>query len=60
MEPYANFTAPLLGKSIKKSKKVFDDAKITDHHAIIPTGVKPSGLILEEKEGIRFNCSTFL
>ncbi len=50
MEPYANFTAPLLGKPIKKSKKVFDDAKITDHHAIIPTGVKPSGLILEEKK----------
>lgn len=49
MEPYANFTAPLLGKPIKKSKKVFDDAKITDHHAIIPTGVKPSGLMLEEK-----------
>ncbi len=49
MEPYANFTAPLLGKPIKKSKKVFDDAKITDHHAIIPTGVKPSGLALEEK-----------
>ena len=49
MEPYSNFTAPLLGKPIKKSKKVFDDAKITDHHAIIPTGVKPTGLILEEK-----------
>jgi DNA topoisomerase III len=49
MEPYANFTAPLLGKPIKKSKKVFDDAKITDHHAIIPTGIKPSGLMLEEK-----------
>ncbi|HEX2936177.1 MAG TPA: DNA topoisomerase 3 [Bacteroidales bacterium] len=50
MEPYANFTAPLLEKPIKKSKKVFDDAKITDHHAIIPTGVKPSGLIYEEKK----------
>jgi DNA topoisomerase III len=50
MEPYANFTAPLLGKPIKKSKKVFDDAKITDHHAIIPTGIKPSGLMLEEKK----------
>ncbi|BDX39707.1 DNA topoisomerase III [Tenuifilaceae bacterium CYCD] len=49
MEPYSSFTAPLLGKPIKKSKKVFDDAKITDHHAIIPTGVKPSGLIMEEK-----------
>ena len=49
MEPYAGFTAPLLGKPIKKSKKVFDDTKITDHHAIIPTGVRPSGLIPEEK-----------
>ena len=49
MEPYANFTAPLLGKPIKKSKKVFDDTKITDHHAIIPTGIKPNGLRLEEK-----------
>jgi DNA topoisomerase-3 len=49
MEPYANFTAPLLGKPIKKSKKVFDDTKITDHHAIIPTGIKPAGLIVEEK-----------
>jgi DNA topoisomerase III len=50
MEPYANFTAPILEKPIKKSKKVFDDTKITDHHAIIPTGIKPSGLILEEKK----------
>lgn len=49
MEPYANFTAPLLGKPIRKSKKVFDDDKITDHHAIIPTGVRPSGLLLEQK-----------
>jgi len=49
MEPYANFTAPLLEKPIRKSKKIFDDAKITDHHAIIPTGVRPSGLQLEEK-----------
>ena len=50
MTPYANFTSPLLAKPIKKSKKVFDDAKITDHHAIIPTGIMPSGLILEEKK----------
>ncbi len=50
MTPYANFTALLLGKPIKKSKKVFDDTKITDHHAIIPTGIMPSGLILEEKK----------
>ena len=50
MEPYANFIEPLLGKPIRKSKKVFDDKKITDHHAIIPTGVKPGGLILQEKQ----------
>lgn len=49
MEPYANFTSPLLEKPIRKSKKVFDDDKITDHHAIVPTGVHPSGLIIEEK-----------
>jgi len=50
MTPYANFTAALLGKPIKKSKKVFDDTKITDHHAIIPTGIKPEGLMLPEKQ----------
>jgi DNA topoisomerase-3 len=50
MEPYANFTAPLIGKPIKNSKKVFDDTKITDHHAIIPTGIRPSGLMLDEKK----------
>lgn len=49
MEPYANFIEPLLGQPIRKSKKVFDDDKITDHHAIIPTGIRPLGLMLEEK-----------
>ncbi|MDA3817641.1 MAG: DNA topoisomerase, partial [Prolixibacteraceae bacterium] len=49
MEPYANFTSLLLKKPIKKNKKIFDDKKITDHHAIVPTGVAPSGLRLEEK-----------
>ena len=37
---YSNFVKPLLGKKIKKSSKVFDDKKVTDHHAIIPTGVQ--------------------
>lgn len=50
MEPYANFTTPLLGKTIKKTKQIFDDTKITDHHAIIPTGIKPDGLFLEQKQ----------
>ncbi len=35
---YSQFTQPLAGKKIRKSKKVFDDKKVTDHHAIIPTG----------------------
>ena len=37
---YATLTEPLLGKKIKKSAKVFNDKKVTDHHAIIPTGVQ--------------------
>ena len=35
---YATLTQPLDGKKLKKTKKVFDDGKVTDHHAIIPTG----------------------
>ena len=47
---YKNLTAPILAKPILKSKAVFDDKKVTDHHAIIPTGVLPSGsLAIEEK-----------
>ncbi|WP_291912344.1 type IA DNA topoisomerase [Chitinophaga sp. CB10] len=49
MTPYAALTAPLLAKPIPKLKTVFDDKKVTDHHAIIPTGVYPQGLPLEEK-----------
>jgi len=37
---YAALTEPLLAKKIKKSPKVFNDKKVTDHHAIIPTGVQ--------------------
>ncbi len=36
---YEQFTAPLYGKKLIKSKKAFDSSKVTDHHAIIPTGV---------------------
>ena len=51
MKPYAQFTKALLDKPIRKSKKVFDDKKITDHHAIIPTGITPpSGMYLPEKQ----------
>ncbi|MFB9056385.1 DNA topoisomerase 3 [Mariniflexile ostreae] len=37
---YSVLTEPLLGKKIKKSSKVFNDKKVTDHHAIIPTGMQ--------------------
>jgi DNA topoisomerase-3 len=51
MKPYANFTKEIADKPIRKSKKVFDDSKITDHHAIIPTGIVPSGgLAIQEKQ----------
>lgn len=44
MAPYAELVKPLGGKKLPKSKKVFDSSKVTDHHAIIPTGVPPTGL----------------
>ena len=42
--PYAELIKPLGGKPLPKTKKVFDSSKVTDHHAIIPTGVPPQGL----------------
>ncbi|MFA8300626.1 MAG: DNA topoisomerase 3 [Hyphomicrobiales bacterium] len=44
LKSYSEYTNPLLGNKIRKSKKVFDDKKITDHHAIIPTGVYTGSL----------------
>jgi len=51
LHPYAPLIQPLMGKKLKKSKKVFDSSKVTDHHAIIPTGQDPSqaGLTMDEK-----------
>ena len=42
--PYADLVRPLGGKPLLKSKKVFDSSKVTDHHAIIPTGMVPTAL----------------
>ncbi len=50
LRDYQTFTAPLLEKPLQKSKKVFDNKKVTDHHAIIPTGVYPQGLTDIEKK----------
>ena len=51
LRPYAPLIQPLMGKKLKKSKKVFDSSKVTDHHAIIPTGTDPStvSITLDEK-----------
>ena len=49
LKPYEAWTAPLAGKTLIKSKKVFDNSKVTDHHAIIPTGQNPVNLTDMEK-----------
>lgn len=49
MTYYSRLTEPLLGQPIPKLKAVFDDKKVTDHHAIIPTGVVPSGISADEQ-----------
>lgn len=50
--PYLSIVQNLaaISKSLPKSKRVFDTSKVTDHHAIIPTGVVPSGLTDVEKK----------
>lgn len=41
---YGPLMQPLMGKKLTKSKRVFDTSKVTDHHAIIPTGVPATSL----------------
>ena len=50
LRDYQPLTLPLMDKPLPKSKKVFDNKKVTDHHAIIPTGVYPQGLTDIEKK----------
>lgn len=50
MTPYESWVTPLLSKGkLPKSKKIFDSSKVTDHHAIIPTGERPDRLEGNEK-----------
>lgn len=60
LKHYSRFTESLLGKPIPKSKAVFDDKKVTDHHAIIPTGVAPSGISPEESKIYDLICRRFI
>ncbi|MGB0526086.1 MAG: DNA topoisomerase 3 [Flammeovirgaceae bacterium] len=46
---YAEFTEPLHGKKLRKSSKVFNDNKVTDHHAIVPTGEQRNLGTVEQK-----------
>ena len=48
--PYAELIKPIGGKPLKKTKRVFDSSKVTDHHAIIPTGVIPQNLSDAERK----------
>lgn len=47
--PYKKFTEPLMGKKLRKQTSVFNDKKVTDHHAIIPTGKFFNNFTPEEK-----------
>ena len=60
LTPYSALTAPLSGKKLPKSKKVFDNSKVTDHHAIIPTGVVPQGLSFAEEKVYDEVCRHFI
>lgn len=50
LKSYTKEVEPLMAEPIRKSKKVFDDAKVTDHHAIIPTGVNPQNLPFNDEK----------
>ena len=60
LKEYKRFTDVLLQKSIPKSKTIFDDKKITDHHAIIPTGIVPSGISQDEQKIYDLICRRFI
>jgi len=52
MTPYAGFIQPLMagGKKLQKNKKIFDNSKVTDHHAIIPTPTPVTSVSLTDME----------
>lgn len=60
LRDYQTLTMPLMDKPLIKSKKVFDNKKVTDHHAIIPTGVYPQGLTDLEKKVYHLVATHFI
>ena len=57
---YGNLLTPLRGAPLRKSKKVFDNSKVTDHHAIIPTGVPANALTDVERNVYDLICRRFI
>ena len=55
MKPYAELTQTVLAGKLPKSKKVFDNSKVTDHHAIIPTNVDPASVFLTREEKLVYD-----
>ncbi len=55
MKPYAGLTQPVLAGKLPKTKKVFDNSKVTDHHAIIPTNVDPASVFLTREEKLVYD-----
>ena len=60
MVDYQEFTTPLLSKEIRKSNKIFNDKKVTDHHAIIPTNIRVQGLAGNEGQVYHTIAKRFL
>jgi DNA topoisomerase-3 len=60
LEDYAAFIHPLLQRQLPKNKQIFDDKKVSDHHAIIPTGVKPGAWSMDEKIIYDMICRRFI
>ena len=58
--PYAELIRTIGRKPLRKDKKVFDNSKVTDHHAIIPTGVTPVGLADMEQKVYDLICRRFI
>ena len=64
LKGYEHLTEPLVGSTVNvklpKSKKVFDNSKVTDHHAIIPTGQAPVNLTDQEKKVFELVAKHFI
>jgi len=60
LKEFRPLLGPIRGQKLRKSKKVFDNSKVTDHHAIIPTGVEPAGLTDRENAVFRIIAVRFI